>query len=144
MGLCQNRRLLPKDSAVPDYELPDAAGTRAMAAFGWGSEDVEMQVLAMVKTGGEATHCMGADAPLAADSEVMSQLGKLAAAESRREKTGGKVAARPKWAMTEEAAAVVHASEQLGLELEQARESKAAMEESKVQQIGRASCRERV
>ena len=47
-----------------------------------------------------------ADAPLAADSEVMSQLGKLAAAESRREKTGGKVAARPKWAMTEEAAAV--------------------------------------
>ena len=65
----QNRRVLPKDSAVPAYELPDAAGTRAMAAFGWGSEDVEMQVIAMVKTGGEATHCMGADAPLAALSK---------------------------------------------------------------------------
>jgi len=52
----------------PAYEVPDDLATRTQSAFGWGSEDVDMQVLAMVSTGGEATHCMGADSPLAAMS----------------------------------------------------------------------------
>jgi glutamate synthase (ferredoxin) len=38
--------------------------------FGWGTEDVEMQVQAMASTGVEATFCMGDDAPLAALSAM--------------------------------------------------------------------------
>ncbi|KAJ1445048.1 hypothetical protein M885DRAFT_626561 [Pelagophyceae sp. CCMP2097] len=37
---------------------------RHQTAFGWGAEDVDMQVVAMIQ-GAEATFCMGADAPLA-------------------------------------------------------------------------------
>lgn len=36
------------------------------AFFGWGTEDVEVQITAMARDGEEATYCMGDDAPLAA------------------------------------------------------------------------------
>ena len=36
------------------------------SAFGWGTEDVEIQITAMASNAVEATYCMGDDAPLAA------------------------------------------------------------------------------
>ena len=38
---------------------------RMQTAFGWGSEDVEIQIEALASGGVEATYCMGDDAPLA-------------------------------------------------------------------------------
>lgn len=38
--------------------------------FGWGTEDVEVQISAMAAEGNEATFCMGDDAPLAAISAL--------------------------------------------------------------------------
>lgn len=40
------------------------------SAFGWGIEDVEIQISAMAGNGVEATYCMGDDAPLAALSSM--------------------------------------------------------------------------
>merc|ERR1711871_1523737 len=40
------------------------------SAFGWGIEDVDVQISAMAGTGVEATYCMGDDAPLAALSSM--------------------------------------------------------------------------
>ena len=65
--LARQKRTLVDNKPAPAYTY-DESDTRIQAAFGWGSEDVDMQVLAMVASGGEATHCMGADAPLAAMS----------------------------------------------------------------------------
>ena len=65
--LARQKRTIVDNKPAPQYEYTEA-DTRIQAAFGWGSEDVDMQVLAMVASGGEATHCMGADAPLAAMS----------------------------------------------------------------------------
>lgn len=42
--------------------------------FGWGTEDVEIQLTAMAKTGVEATYSMGDDAPLAALSVMPHSL----------------------------------------------------------------------
>ena len=67
-ALDRQRRFRLDDMDAPAYAVPGDRDLRTQAAFGWGSEDVDMQVTAMVKTGGEATHCMGADAPLAAMS----------------------------------------------------------------------------
>ena len=38
--------------------------------FGWGTEDVEVQITSMASEGIEATYCMGDDAPLAAISDM--------------------------------------------------------------------------
>jgi hypothetical protein len=38
--------------------------------FGWGTEDVEVQISSMASSGQEATYCMGDDAPLAALSAM--------------------------------------------------------------------------
>jgi glutamate synthase (ferredoxin) len=65
--LSRQKRTIVDNKPAPAYSYTED-DTRIQAAFGWGSEDVDMQVLAMVASGGEATHCMGADAPLAAMS----------------------------------------------------------------------------
>ena len=43
---------------------------KMQTVFGWGTEDVEVQIDAMAKDGIEATFCMGDDAPLAALSAM--------------------------------------------------------------------------
>ena len=65
--IARQTRTIVDNKPAPAYDVGDD-DVRVQAAFGWGSEDVDMQVLAMVASGGEATHCMGADAPLAAMS----------------------------------------------------------------------------
>jgi glutamate synthase (ferredoxin) len=54
------------EPVAQEEELNSQDLTQMMTMFGWGTEDVEMQVQAMASTGIEATFCMGDDAPLAA------------------------------------------------------------------------------
>eukprot|EP01036_Dinobryon_divergens_P031507 gene31507-40915_t len=58
------------DSAAVAAEVdnPDLITTQSF--FGWGSEDVEVQITSMAAEGVEATYCMGDDAPLAAISNM--------------------------------------------------------------------------
>ena len=51
-------------------ELDSKPLIESQSFFGWGTEDVEVQISAMAAEGVEATFCMGDDAPLAALSEM--------------------------------------------------------------------------
>lgn len=55
--------------AVTD-DVDDARLIAMQSAFGWGTEDVEVQISAMASEAVEATYCMGDDAPLAALSNL--------------------------------------------------------------------------
>lgn len=50
--------------------VDDARLLTMQTLFGWGTEDVEVQISAMAAEGNEATFCMGDDAPLAALSAM--------------------------------------------------------------------------
>eukprot|EP01038_Epipyxis_sp_PR26KG_P006664 gene6664-9146_t len=60
----QEKDTLPIATEVDKKEL-----ITMQTFFGWGIEDVEVQISAMASDGVEATYCMGDDAPLAALSE---------------------------------------------------------------------------
>ncbi len=59
-----------KDTSAVALELDNKNLIETQTYFGWGTEDVEVQISAMASEGVEATFCMGDDAPLAALSEM--------------------------------------------------------------------------
>ena len=83
-------------AATPASDDGGAAASSSAAAGGPEVSDDEL-------VGGGAAAASAA--PLAGDEDVLGEVAKLAAAERRRAK-GGKQAPRPKWAMTEDAAAL--------------------------------------
>ena len=52
-----------------DREMDDSTATYAQATYGWGLEDIGMQIQDMAGSGKETTYSMGDDAPIAALSE---------------------------------------------------------------------------
>lgn len=60
----------PTTPAVSPEGVDPEDMIRMQTAFGWGSEDVEVQITAMAANGVEATSSMGDDAPLAALSSM--------------------------------------------------------------------------
>lgn len=58
------------DTAPIALEIDNKNLIETQTYFGWGTEDVEVQITAMASEGIEATFCMGDDAPLAALSEM--------------------------------------------------------------------------
>ena len=60
----------PVDSAPVSDVIDPPAIMRKHTAFGWGTEDVEVQIATMASSGIEATSSMGDDAPLAALSSL--------------------------------------------------------------------------
>jgi len=67
--IAENRRDIPKMSFGDDRSYDDATATFAQGSFGWGLEDIGMQIQDMAGSGKETTYSMGDDAPIAVLSE---------------------------------------------------------------------------
>ena len=65
----KQRKEITKTEAADDRLYDDATATFAQATFGWGLEDIGMQIQDMAGSGKETTYSMGDDAPIAALSE---------------------------------------------------------------------------
>lgn len=65
----KKRKDVTKTEAADDRLYDDNTATFAQATFGWGLEDIGMQIQDMAGSGKETTYSMGDDAPLAALSE---------------------------------------------------------------------------
>lgn len=65
----KQRKDIKKMSGIDDRIYDDATATFAQASFGWGLEDIGMQIQDMAGAAKETTYSMGDDAPLACLSE---------------------------------------------------------------------------
>ena len=64
--IAKNRKDVTKENFLEDRIYDDPTATYAQATFGWGLEDIGMQIADMAGSGKETTYSMGDDAPLAA------------------------------------------------------------------------------
>ena len=67
--LAKNRKDVSKLTFSDDRLYDDATTTFAQGSFGWGLEDIGMQIQDMAGSGKETTYSMGDDAPIAVLSE---------------------------------------------------------------------------
>ena len=63
------RKDISKTAGSDERLYDDATATFAQASFGWGLEDIGMQIQDMAGSAKETTYSMGDDAPIAALSE---------------------------------------------------------------------------
>mmetsp|Transcript_6036 Transcript_6036/g.6809 ORF Transcript_6036/g.6809 Transcript_6036/m.6809 type:complete len:1700 (+) Transcript_6036:61-5160(+) len=67
--IANQRKDLEKTSAVDERMYDDETATFAQSSFGWGLEDIGMQIQDMAGAAKETTYSMGDDAPIACLSE---------------------------------------------------------------------------
>ena len=67
--MAKQRKDVAKSAAVGDRLCNDDTATFAQATFGWGLEDIGMQIQDMAGSAKETTYSMGDDAPIAVLSE---------------------------------------------------------------------------
>jgi len=67
--LKNQRKDIKRKDSPPDRIYPDETATFAQSTFGWGLEDIGMQIADMAGSGKETTYSMGDDAPISVLSE---------------------------------------------------------------------------